>query len=212
MSKAINKYSGLYSNLDDVIPLYQIFHADEYILKNEIDAFKDFITHNKLAAYYDIQNPLNYSQPNNYGGYKIINPAVWNIALSILGENIKDSRYIIEFSRGDDKKYNELFCKENKDVYKNSFECLCKKVSQEMLENSIIINVNAPLPMRNQRNLERFKRGGHLVAEETMNSVYKKDVFVCDEDNYLIIKNIKVPVFFVENNIKINEKRWRTFL
>lgn len=206
MSKAINKYQSLYSILDDVAPLYQIFHADEYILKNDIKSFKKFAEQNNLTMYYNMQQPSVYSQPNNCGGYKITNPAVWNIALSILGENIKNAQYIVEFSRGNDGAYNELFDIKSKNVYQKSFECLCNNVNCELLENSIIININAPLAVRKTRNLERFKNGGHLVAEETMNSVYKEDVFVCHKNKCMTIKDVQVPVFFVKNSIKRTKK------
>lgn len=212
MSKAIKKHEPIYSILDDVTPLYQIFHADEYILKSELDGFKSFITKNKLDSYYNIVQPKNYSQPNNCGGYEIINPAVWNIVLSILGEQIKNSKHIIEFSRGYDVKYNELLGIENKDIYKKSFECLCKTIGQNILENSLIININAPLSVRKQRNLERFKDGGHLVAEETMDSIYKDDVFVCDNNNCLRIKNVDIPVFFVKNNTTSSNENIEEFL
>ena len=197
----IQRQDPSYLLLDDVTPLYQIFHADELLHEKRENDFYKFISENNLTAYYNTKNPVVYSIPNRMGGYKILNPAVWNIVLSILGRQIKSTKCIVEFSRGSDPNYNLMFNVSDDAVYKRSFDCLCSDIPQTLLDKALIIDINAPLDIRKQRNIVRFHKGGHLVSEETMDTVYKQDVFSCGNTQTINIKGCEVPVFFIKNDM-----------
>lgn len=202
MANIIRQQDPSYLLMDDVTPLYQIFHADELLHNKKKNDFHKFICENNLTAYYDTKNPFVYSIPNNGEGYQILNPTVWNIVLSILGAQvIKSSKYIIEFSRGSDCNYNQMFNVTDSDVYKKSFECLCVDIPPALLDKAMIIDMNAPLDIRKHRNIIRFHNGGHLVSEKTMDTVYKRDIFLCSNTQYFNIKGIEVPVFYIKNDM-----------
>lgn len=203
LANIIRQQDPSYQLLDDVTPLYQIFHADELLHEKRENDFCKFISENNLTAYYDTKNPIVYSIPNNAGGYQILNPAVWNIVLSILGAQVKSTKCIIEFSRGSDHNYNQMFNVSDDAVYKKSFESLCADISQTLLNKALIIDINAPLDIRKQRNIVRFHNGGHLVSEKTMDTVYQQDVFLCDNIQSVNIKGSEIPVFFIKNDINL---------
>lgn len=210
MANVIRQQDPSYQQLDDVTPLYQIFHADELLHEKRENDFHKFINENNLTAYYDTKNPVVYSIPNLAGGYQILNPAVWNIVLSILGTQIKSAKCIIEFSRGSDHNYNQMFNVSDDAVYKKSFDCLCADIPQTLLNKAMIIDINAPLDIRRQRNIVRFHNGGHLVSEKTMDTVYKQDVFLCGSAQSVNIKGCEIPVFFIKNDM--NSANMNVFL
>lgn len=200
MSQMICSLHPEYSVLDDAVPLYKIFNADELLHQNKLHHFWEFAKENGIDTYYDSEDPYFYSHPNPKGGYLIDNPIVWNIVLTILGKQISSEYTIIEFSRGSDPKYNKFFDINDQDVYPISFNYLCQNISSSLLKQSLIINIDAPLEIRKKRNVNRAKNGGHLVSEKTMNSVYKNDVFY-SQDNFINIKNIKIPIVYIKNQI-----------
>lgn len=92
-----------YICLDDVKPLYKIFKADELLRKNPKE-FREFVVKNHLESFYaeDKANSIAIDS----GGYRIINPAVWDYILQITAsEIVRGLKYIIEFSRGLDEAY-----------------------------------------------------------------------------------------------------------
>lgn len=198
MSQAICSLHPEYSVLDDAVPLYKIFTADNLLHQNKLTDFWKFAKENSIDMYYDPEDPCFYSHPNDQGGYLIDNPIVWNIVLTILGKQINSDYTVIEFSRGSDHKYNQFFDTDDLDVYPISFNYLCQNVPSSLLKNSLIIDIDAPLAIRNERNLNRYKNGGHLVSEKTMNTVYKEDVFNAP-DNIFSIKEIKIPIVHIKN-------------
>ena len=198
MSQAICSLYPEYSVLDDTIPLYKIFAADNLLHQNKLQDFWKFVKESSIDMYYDQDAPCFYSHPNNQGGYLIDNPIVWNIVLTILGKQINSDYTVIEFSRGNDPKYNQFFDINDRDVYPVSFNYLCQTVPSSLLKNSLIIDINAPLEIRKERNLNRYKNGGHFVSEKTMNTVYKEDVFDV-QNNIISIKETKIPIVYIKN-------------
>lgn len=209
MSQAICELCPDYSVLDDVVPLYKFFHADELLYQHKLHEFWKFVQENNIDIYYDINQPCPYSHPNNLGGYLIDNPVVWNIVLTILGKQINSEYSIIEFSRGSDFKYNQFFNIKDEDVYPMSFEFLCENISSSILKKSIILNIDTPLDIRKKRNIFRYQNGGHLVSENAMDSVYRKNIF-SKKNNSIIIKNINIPIFNINN--QNNGKDYFSFL
>ena len=198
MSQAICSLYPEYSVLDDAVPLYKIFTADKLLHQNKLKDFWKFARENSIDMFYDQEDPCFYSHPNNQGGYLIDNPIVWNIVLTILSKQINSDYTIIEFSRGSDPKYNQFFGIKDWDVYPISFNYLCQNVHSSLLKNSLIIDIDSPLEIRKERNLNRYKNGGHLVSEKTMNTVYKEDVFN-GPDNVISIKDTKIPIVYIKN-------------
>jgi len=198
MSKSICRLYPEYSVLDDAVPLYNIFAADTLLHQNKLSEFWEFAKANAIETYYDKDDPCFYSHPNPEGGFVIDNPIVWNIILTILGKQINTDYSIIEFSRGNDVKYNQFFDITNQEVYPISFNCLCKNIPTSVLKKSLIINIDAPLDIRCKRNINRYKNGGHLVSENTMNTIYEKDIFNTS-NSYINIKKVKIPVVHIEN-------------
>lgn len=199
LSRTICRINSKYSVLDDVSPLYKIFQADTLWHQHQTNSFFKLIKENDLECYYDKKKPLPYSYPNVKGGYLIDNPATWNIVLEILGKQIKNKYTIVEFSRGSDKDYNAAFNISDDDVYPLSFSYLCQNINHLLLEKALILNIDAPLEIRKSRNRQRFEQGGHLVAENTMDTIYEKNIFK-SEQPYFFIKDIKIPVFSIKND------------
>ncbi len=198
MSQIISRLHPEYSVLDDVVPLYKIFNADILLHQNKLPEFWNYVKSNNLDLYYRQENPLPYSHPNPQGGFLIDNPMVWNVVLAILSNQIVSDYNIVEFSRGNDIKYNQFFKINNKDVYPLSFDCLCHNISEPVLKKSLILNIDSPIDVRKQRNIERYKNGGHLVSENTMDTVYKENIFSA-KNSFIKIRGIKVPVIFINN-------------
>lgn len=198
MGQAICSLHPEYSVLDDAVPLYKIFTADKLLHQHKLKEFWKFVKENGIDMYYDQEVPCFYSHPNNQGGYLIDNPIVWNIVLTILGKQINSDYTVIEFSRGSDPKYNHFFDINDQDVYPISFNYLCQTVPSFLLKNSLIIDIDAPLAIRKERNLNRYKNGGHLVSEKTMNTVYKEDVLNVP-DNIISIKETEIPIVYIKN-------------
>lgn len=198
MSQNIRRLHPEYSVLDDAIPLYKIFAADKLLHQHKLNDFWKFVKEQDIDTFYDKGDPCVFSHPNPSGGYLIDNPIVWNIVLTILGKQITSQYTIVEFSRGCDVKYNQFFDITDQEVYPLSFHYLCQNIPSFLLEKALIINIDAPLDIRNQRNINRYKNGGHLVSESTMNTVYKTNIFSMN-NSFIDIKGIKIPIECIEN-------------
>ena len=83
-------------------------------------------------------------------------------------------------------------------------------------ENLIIINLVSDLNIRKRRNIIRYKNGGHFVSEETMDNVYKDDVFIYnkfDENRgEITLNSISYPVYTILNNKILSEFELNNFL
>ena len=70
--------------------------------------------------------------------------------------------------------------------------------------------------MRKERNKIRFEQGGHFVSEDTMDNVYKDDIFQYEhvEDNKGVISLIGVnyPVYTINNNRMLSPIELSEFL
>ena len=60
------------------------------------------------------------------------------------------------------------------------------------------------LRMRKERNKIRFEQGGHFVSEDTMDNVYKDDIFqyehVGDSKGVINLSGVNYPVYTINNN------------
>lgn len=200
MSQIICSLHHEYSALDDTVPLYKIFNVDELLHKNKLYHFWKFANENGIDTYYDLEDPCFCSYLNPKGGYLIDNPIVWNIVLTILGKQISSEYTVIEFSRGSDLKYNKFFDINDQNVCLMFFNYLCQNILSYLLKYSLIINIDVPLEIRKKRNVNRAKNRECLVSKKIMNSVYKNDVFY-SQDNIINIKNVKIPIVYIKNQI-----------
>lgn len=190
-----------YICLDDVKPLYKIFKADELLRKNPKE-FREFVVKNHLESFYaeDKANSIAIDS----GGYRIINPAVWDYILQITAsEIVRGLKYIIEFSRGLDEAYINTFDISAKDVYKRAFLNIIEHISSDFINDALIINIYSDFMKRFTRNYQRRDNGGHFVNEKSMSTIYKSDIFAFDHfDANTGVFNVgafRIPVYSFEN-------------
>lgn len=190
-----------YICLDDVKPLYKIFKADELLRKNPKE-FREFVVKNHLESFYaeDKANSIAIDS----GGYRIINPAVWDYILQITAsEIVRGLKYIIEFSRGLDEAYINTFDISAKDVYKRAFLNIIEHISSDFINEALIINIYSDFMKRFTRNYQRRDNGGHFVNEKSMSTIYKSDIFAFDHfDANTGVFNVgafRIPVYSFEN-------------
>lgn len=215
--------NGEYEKIDDFSVLKEIFEGDEIIYNNlnkpyfekkwNIFLDKTIYTKKIWPNFKDIKGTI-YSNPNETGGFNIVDCSVWNLVLEISAKKIKKGKkYIFEFSRGYDKGFSRLYNIKKEDVYKTSFE----KIYNSIDKNSIILVLyfKSTLDQRLKRNQERYKNGGNLVSEKGMNEIYKEDFIKTERKNgieFLTVCNKKFPVYFIENPDLKKEKREAYFL
>lgn len=117
-------------------------------------------------------------------GFLITDDTVWKDLSSGLSARAKelqgpDSLIFIEFAR---------------DSYLRSFE----QFSPDVLENSIIVYIDAPFEISWKRNVQRWEEeeglDAHLVSKDEMGKTYAKD------DHEDLPDNVDVPVYFVKND------------
>lgn len=214
----LKKYYNIYADIDDLSPLLETFMLDDESLvlnREEFEKLKNRlkfmqpIYEEYLANYNNIKHYSKKAQDNN--GHDIIRPILWDMILERAVAVLHAKNNIIQFSRGKDELYEKEF---GKNVYERSIN----SIINELLENEhiIIINLVSLLNTRKERNIERYKNGGHFVSEETMNTVYGFDYFSYIEvDNglgYIEIKGKKYPVVTILNDKNLNEVELNQFL
>ncbi len=211
-------YFDIYTDIDDLDPLLEMFLIDDISTKNDINKLRRL--KDKLVYMKDICDEYldNFSNINHYSkiakngkGHDIINPVLWDLILKKSVSYNKKSNNIIQFSRGRDLLYEKKF---GKDVYKRSIETVLNELDYK--ENLIIINLVSDLNIRKRRNIIRYKNGGHFVSEETMDNVYKDDVFIYnkfDENRgEITLNSISYPVYTILNNKILSEFELNNFL
>ena len=207
-----NKYFNVYSNIDDLEPLLEVFKLDDnvrkdktYLCKKEvIDDIK--YCHDIVEEYRNQYPKIDFYKniSKNKKGHDIIRPILWDKILEYAMKNNSNCNKIIQFARGKDELYEKKYGKE---CYKRSIEAIYKQLENK--DDILIINVRAMYGNRILRNEKRAKDGGHYVSNETMKQVYGKDHFNSEKDNeYPIFKinNKNILVYELENKqVKENE-------
>lgn len=202
----LTKYFDVYSKIDDVKPLQEVFYMDDTIRKNadiltDSKFNKNIIYSKDIIEEYKISYPkINYyTKPSkNKKGHDIIRPILWNkiIEYAIMDNNSKNK--IIEFSRGKDEQYEKEY---GEDVYQKNIKEIFKYLVNK--DDTIIINIKSPYNTRIERNKKRAKRGGHYVSDNTMEKVYRKDYFNSEKYGKFSAFNIdseKILVYNLNNN------------
>ena len=211
-------FYNIYTDIDDLAPLLEMFMIDDISTSNNLD---DFIKlKNKLVFMKDIyENYLsNFSNidhysvaANNGGGHDIINPDLWDIILKKSVVALKNENNIIQFSRGRDEAYE---IKYGNDVYKRSIDIILHELDNKT--STIIINLVSDLKMRKERNKTRFEQGGHFVSEDTMDNVYKDDIFkyehIGDSKGIINLFGVNYPVYTINNNSMLSSIELSNFL
>ena len=217
----VNYFKSLYSiytDIDDLAPLSEMFMIDDVSLKNDFDDFKELrhkiIYMDDIYEEYlnDFSNIKHYSITSNSGnGHDIINPKLWDIILKKSIKHLKNDNNIIQFSRGKDKNYEKMY---GDDVYGRSLKIIMDELDNK--SKTIIINVVSDLEIRKKRNRIRFEKGGHFVSEDTMNNVYKDDIFKFEKIDlnrgFIIINNKKYPVYTINNNRMMSSVELNNYL
>lgn len=209
---------NIYTDIDDLAPLLEMFMIDDVSNDKNLD---DFINlKNKLVFMEDIYEHYlkNFSNIEHYSviakngeGHDIINPDLWDIILERSVRVLKNENNIIQFSRGRDEKYEKKY---GRDVYKRSLEIILQELDNKT--STIIINLVSDLKMRKERNKIRFEQGGHFVSEDTMDNVYKDDIFqyehVGDSKGVINLSGVNYPVYMINNNRMLSSIKLSEFL
>jgi sugar/nucleoside kinase (ribokinase family) len=181
--KAITSLCGIYKNVDDLAALQEVFLLDDMLSEGRIEEFIKF--QNKLIFSRDIWDEYNrdlkkhdrYTSKAMNRGHNIERPILWDKILQSTVAQANSQNIIIEFSRGYDAGYQKEV---SNDVYQRSIGIILKSLPVKSDPNVLAINIHASFGLRKKRNSYRFLQGGHYVADETMNTVYKKDVYIGD--------------------------------
>ena len=211
------KNYGIYSVIDDLDPLLETFMLDDLLYQNRIDEFKRI--QNKLKyinniweEYNDNLDAINhYTMPTKQGsGHDIIRPILWDYIIQMATKN-SERHNIIQFSRGRDELYESQFLE---NAYSRSIEGFINNLENN--NNSIIINLVSDLETRKNRNIIRFKNGGHYVSDDTMDKVYSKDIFkyvkTGESFGYFMVLGKIIPVYTVINDKTLNKVDLDKFL
>ena len=197
---------NIYTDIDDLAPLLEMFMIDDISSKNNVNDFIDIKSEVMfMKDIYDLYLN-NFSNINHFtvsakngSGHDIINPDLWDIILKKAVEISKNENNIIQFSRGKDEEYEKKY---GNDVYKRSLEIVLDELDNK--SSTIIINLISDLKIRKERNQIRFENGGHFVSEETMDNVYNNDIFKYQKNinnkGFIDLKGKKYPVYTINNN------------
>ena len=202
----LKKNYNIFTDIDDLSPLLEVFMMDDVANINDIEKFKKI--ESKITFMKDIYNEYlsdfnnikHYSRlAMNGTGHDIIRPILWDLILEKAVLKLQKNNNIIQFSRGFDYAYEEEI---DKDVYKRSIGLILNILPN--CNNTIIINLTSELDVRKQRNLDRYANGGHFVSEATMEQVYGQDIFaykhIKNNCGYIEINDILYPVVTVVND------------
>jgi len=211
------KYYNIYSDIDDLEPLLEIFMLDDLLYQNKMEEFKKIKNELKYVSkiweeYNDNINAINhYTKPANHGdGHDIIRPILWDYLIQMAVVN-SETHNIIQFSRGKDELYESQF---SQNAYFRSIRTFIDNLENN--GNSIIVNLVSSLEIRKNRNRIRFENGGHYVSDDTMDSVYSKNIFKYTKTGknfgYLLVNGRNIPVYTIINDKTLNEIELNKFL
>lgn len=205
-----NKYFNIYKNIDDIIPLKEVFDLDDEVRENEKILFEKGYKKN-IKYIKKILNQYKKDYPNikfntiknlNGKGHDIINPKLWDeiLKFSIVEDFDVTGENIIQLARGKDENYEKMF---NKNGYINPINYILESSSNK--EDNLIIYIYSDFKNRIYRNIKREEKGEHFVSETTMENVYKEEYFKNLVKNQVYVYNeIKTP-FIIINNKEVNE-------
>lgn len=209
---------NIYSDIDDLNPLLEMFMIDDISRTNNIEDLKQI--KEKIKYMNDIyeKNLIDFPNIDYYSekvvdgnGHNIIKPILWDIILNKSVSIDKEKNNIIQFSRGKDELYENEF---GNDVYKRSISEIIDALGNT--NELLIINLTSDLVIRKARNNIRFENGGHFVSEDTMDSVYCEDIFMYEQlsenKGYIEINGIKYPVYTIVNNKMLSQIELNKFL
>ena len=209
---------NIYTDIDDLAPLLEMFMIDDVSSSNDLNELKEL--RNKLLFMKDIHEQYIASFPNidhysiiakNGSGHDIIKPELWDIILEKSVKILKKDNNIIQFSRGKDEVYEKKY---GTDVYNRSLDIIMNQLVNK--NNTIIINLVSNLETRKKRNRIRFENGGHFVSEDTMNNVYKSDIFkyehVDSNKGFINVDGRKYPVYTINNDKMLSSIELQEFL
>jgi hypothetical protein len=140
------------------------------------------------------------------GGHRIRKPYLWDEVLCRSISTLNSNRcYVFEFSRGTDQAYMKEFNITPREVYHRCFSLILRNNPNITKDNSLIIRVSASHDKRERRNRLRKDRGERFVSQQSMDEVYKHDVFCFKENAQLAFPSgflsyeFPVPVLSVDN-------------
>ena len=209
---------NIYTDIDDLAPLLEMFMIDDVANAQNLDNFinlKDKLVFMKDIYEYYLNNFSNiepYSVISKNGkGHDIMNPDLWDLILKRAVRVLKNENNIIQFSRGRDEKYEKKY---GNDIYKRSLEIILQELENKT--STIIINMVSDLKTRKKRNKIRFEQGGHFVSEDTMNNVYKDDIFqyehLGNNNGIINILGENYPVYTINNDRMLSSIELSEFL
>ncbi|HHX99147.1 TPA: hypothetical protein GX533_00455 [Candidatus Dojkabacteria bacterium] len=208
---------NIYTDIDDLAPLLEMFMIDDISSKNSLEDLKqikdNLIFMRDIYEQYldDFPNINHYSRIAKNGcGYDIINPNLWDIILRKSVSILKRENNIIQFSRGRDVEYEKLY---GHDVYNRSLNIVLEELENK--ENTIIVNLISNLKNRKERNKIRHDHGGHFVSDDTMDNVYKEDIFKYEEigngRGFINLNDKEYPVYTINNNKMLSKIKLKEF-
>ena len=208
---------NIYSDIDDLAPLLEMFKIDDISRSGNINDLinikKDIKYMNDIYQQYldNYDNIDHYSIKTFNGGHDIVKPVLWDIILKKSVKKNKSRNNIIQFSRGCDELYEKEI---GHDVYNRNILEVINIL--KTTKNLLIINIVSDLDIRKKRNLIRYQNGGHFVSMETMNKVYNSDIFnynqLSNNKGFILLNNIKYPVYTIKNNKMLSPFELKKFL
>ena len=197
-----NKYFDVYTSIDDLAPLQEVFYIDDKLKENKELIFdKDFESRIKYCK--DIIEQYKKEYPNiefytslgvDGKGHDIVKPILWDKILEYALKNNNSKNKIIQFARGKDELYEKEY---GKNIYQRSIRAICRYLKNK--DDILIINIKAPYKNRVIRNENRAKEGGHYVSSTTMKQVYYKDYFHSEKFNHFSVINLDSEKILVYN-------------
>lgn len=217
-TECLKKLYDIYTDIDDLAPLLEIFELDDISSKRKLDDLKALKS--KIIYMKDIYDEYIETFPNisHYSikakkghGHDIINPVLWDMILEKAVIFAKEQNNIIQFSRGKDEDYERQF---GNNIYERSLQSIIKELPNK--EETIIINLSSDLKIRKFRNYRRYENGGHFVSEETMDNVYGNDIFnyehIDSNRGFVILNGESYPVFTILNNKTLSNVELNQFM
>lgn len=208
----------IYADIDDLPPLLEMFKIDDLVAEGNIEELKSL--KDKIVYMKDIYDEYLRTYPNikcysvkskDGNGHDILIPNLWDIILAKSVAISKKSNNIIQFSRGRDSEYEKMY---SENVYERSLKIILDELSNP--DNTIIVNLVSDLDVRKKRNVIRYQNGGHFVSEETMDVVYRDDIFqfsqTHDKNGVINVNGVDYPVYVIHNNKMLSEIELNEFL
>lgn len=134
-----------------------------------------------LWEYFQEDGPK--TKPTEDGGYKILDPTLWDDVLVSLDEQCREAAeegqvLFIEFARGENRPALDNF-------------------SDDVLDRSVIVYIYCPFDEAWRRNLARYEEQGtddHMVSREEMEETYG------DDDHEALLADPPVPAVRIDND------------